>query len=939
MKNSTTNTVSPEEMGNQQGTAIVIALLIMMLLMGFVALAISRTTNETLASSNDAAETRTFEAAQASLEIVTHNFDKKFDGNINPSIADIDSVKLKYPDGFTNEYSFVQTITREKDDTPVVVTGEQFQGLSALRSEWEINSTATNKFNGVEVALKRKFFNDKIPLFQFGAFYEDDLELNRPPLFVFGGRVHSNGNLFITAGGSGIYLNSRVTAAGEIVNDTWKPGGALGSYDLQSNVFVKDASGTSQELITGQASVTCINPTGVNVFASNPNLPYCAKNPNWDSQKTKFQGNLVDNTPTLDLPLAQINLPLIELVKRGKRVGDMANIAGAVTAVTAATADLTIADQERFANKPGIRISMSDSRVKLPGCVGVNLTTKCGVRLDDNLLGSIGYQPLTMADGYKATPLNATRMGINGREIWIKIETVEFNESTNSVDAKDITEDILSLGVTERAPTGSGFSMSDYSSTTDDRSVVNLQRFAIPGPSIPNGGTAYVSNFSVSGGTFNIAVRHTCTSEPNNKSDFDNDCSENNAFSAPFPSSNAASGATKSNEDRFDGQDPIHLKYAVINGQDYAIAPFPIKMFDPREGIPNDSISDADTAFGSNNIPAAGAMSMIDINVGNLRRFLMGDHDGDMPTGTPYALANGGPLTGSAIPESAGWVLYVSDRRGDADFDGEYDMEDVFPDNVLQFNEDVNLSGFLDTDFTDEAVRYNVSVARGRAATSDHSYYRRGVRLVNGTVLPGIYDVATPENTLGFTVSSENGVYVMGNYNATGVGIVTGNAVTPPENYYPNDTANHIPAAVIADAIVVLSNAWTDGNSFRKPFRRSDRVASDTVARFGLISGDPITGTSSQAYSPSGFGPLNGGIHNFKRFLESWSSRRLNYSGSLINLYNSQTNNSAWKCCNVVYSPPVRDWTFDSTFLDPHRLPPGTPFFQVIHLTGFQRVN
>ena len=34
---------------------------------------------------------------------------------------------------------------------------------------------------------------------QFGAFFQDDLELNRPPLFTFNGKIHTNGNLFISS--------------------------------------------------------------------------------------------------------------------------------------------------------------------------------------------------------------------------------------------------------------------------------------------------------------------------------------------------------------------------------------------------------------------------------------------------------------------------------------------------------------------------------------------------------------------------------------------------------------------------------------------------------------------------------------------------------------------------------------------------------------------
>lgn len=85
---------------------------------------------------------------------------------------------------------------------------------------------------------------------------------------------------------------------------------------------------------------------------------------------------------------------------------------------------------------------------------------------------------------------------------------------------------------------------------------------------------------------------------------------------------------------------------------------------------------------------------------------------------------------------------------------------------------------------------------------------------------------------------------------------------------------------------------------------------------------------------------MNGGVHNFKRFLEDWNNNiRLNYSGSLINLYNSHNNNGTFKCCNAVYVPPQRDWVFDSTFININRIPPGTPFFQSLQITGFQRMN
>ena len=42
-----------------------------------------------------------------------------------------------------------------------------------------------------------------------------------------------------------------------------------------------------------------------------------------------------------------------------------------------------------------------------------------------------------------------------------------------------------------------------------------------------------------------------------------------------------------------------------------------------------------------------------------------------------------------------------------------------------------------------------------------------------------------------------------------------------------------------------------------------------------------------------------------------------------------------YKCCNTVYGAPVRDFNFDTDFLDPAKLPPLTPVFRDINALGF----
>jgi hypothetical protein len=260
----------------------------------------------------------------------------------------------------------------------------------------------------------------------------------------------------------------------------------------------------------------------------------------------------------------------------------------------------------------------------------------------------------------------------------------------------------------------------------------------------------------------------------------------------------------------------------------------------------------------------------------------------------------------------------------------------------LQAGEDVNGNGLLDVNYAQEAPKYfgasNVNLIEPDvAAMIDTKYYRRGVRLINGTLLPGIYDSSVAANTKGFTLASENGVYVLGNYNATDVESI--GSPTPADDYNPHDTPNHIPASIAGDSITILSNNWKDSRSFRYPFSLSGRQATDTVIRFAILAGDAISSIEANPNQGGGDPRLTGGVHNFKRFLEDWGANTLSYSGSLINLYNSHNNNGAFKCCTSVYSPPNRNWTFDVSFMDPTRLPPGTPFFQSIQLTGFQRLN
>ncbi len=1028
--------------GNQKGTAIVIALFVLALIGVFVAIALSRTASEAAAVGNETAEGRTFYAAQGGLETMTRNFNKVFETKLNPSLADRALVENGdvipgLSEALGGQYRFVPNLLQTSVPGAVNLPDGPYAGLFAIQDNWRLRTEATDIRSGVQVELTRHILNNRIPIFQFGIFYNDDLELFRPPRFSFGGRVHSNGNFFVSPGTEGIYFDSRVTAADQIVTQTWRNWNQSDSANSQT--WIKNASGAFQQLLPTMGSV--LNTTAGaanNIFefppavpapqsTPNPDLPPSRLNTSFTAQSAVFDGNLQAQVPALRLPLnVGASTDLIEMVKRGKEIanvngGDLFHDnAGILNPVTAANEDSPILRSERFANKTGIRVSLADSKAKLPGCaLGAGVApvpTPCGVRLDGDFAGQLagpiisprGYQPKSMksslasAFDYTATRVNGDRLFNNGREVWIKVETVQTNNVTQAIVTTDITEDILSLGVTEEVPEAplslritnpatynTAFGHSNNGTATapsanitatmpqiaptfpDSRSIIKVQRFSIPGPVIP-GPNNFLISYGAGPTATNVVRRYT-------------------GATVPFITAGCIAGCLPGNtEPAASLENLAHLKQARVNNiADQAIVPFPIEMFDTREGTYFDNIAN----YTAGRVTRNGVMSMVNIDIANLRRFLRGDFNGLFPDAvganpsTPFAISNGNvglractfqvpSPTPCDIPENGGWVLYVSDRRGDGNFDGEYDMEDVYGnspgnDNALQLGEDLDGptvgpagfvprfgAGVLDIKYIDpatgncapspviipancEAPKYADNWFPDRAAISDHLYYRRGVRLINGTTLPGIYSAAVAANTKGFTISSENGIYVQGNYNATGASAPPALGNTPYNQYFPLDTPTHIPASIVADSVTILSNGWNDAQSFSSPYNRANRVATPTQMRFAMISGDTIStrqNAVNQGSSVNGQNE-NGGVHNFKRFLEIWSGVRLDYSGSLINLFTSRNNNGSFKCCNTVYNPPTRNWVFDSTFLDPARIPPGTPFFQYIQTTGFQRTN
>jgi hypothetical protein len=365
---------------------------------------------------------------------------------------------------------------------------------------------------------------------------------------------------------------------------------------------------------------------------------------------------------------------------------------------------------------------------------------------------------------------------------------------------------------------------------------------------------------------------------------------------------------------------------------------WPNVLYDAREGVRRDA-----EPTGQNNPYLGGLMHYVELDVNNLRRWLQGQIGAN----------------GANAQDLTGYVVYFSDRRlnrtapvalGGLET-GEFGWEDFIntdaistPNGVLDPGEDMNGNGLLETYGNAPTVvagsqnplgataRVWTAVSRDIARTNRAIFFRRALKIVNG----GRGNL--PANGLqGLMVASENPVYVQGNYNAPNA---AGNAFGPTGD-------GHVSAAIIADALTFLSNAWNDIVSFNVPHDAAQRNATMTWYRTAIIAGKGLTfphpgsGVGGAAAGNAGdhtdFG-TDGGAHNFIRYIEDWSGQTLNYRGSILSFFTSRQAVGTYKCCDNVYSPPTRGYNFDVEFLTPSLLPPRTPMFRDVNTLTFRQV-
>jgi len=154
----------------------------------------------------------------------------------------------------------------------------------------------------------------------------------------------------------------------------------------------------------------------------------------------------------------------------------------------------------------------------------------------------------------------------------------------------------------------------------------------------------------------------------------------------------------------------------------------------------------------------------------------------------------------------------------------------------------------------------------------------RGVQLTEGEEL---------ESAL--TVVTEGSLYIHGDYN----------------------TDDKVGAAVIADAVNLLSNKW-DGD--KEPGGKLPK-AEATTFNTAIVTGNTLTTQGS----------YNGGMENLPRFHEKWTGKSCTINGSFVCPWASQYADSPWVNGGNYYRAPQRSWFYEQDFNTLANLPPFTP--------------
>ncbi|MGH9490609.1 MAG: PilX N-terminal domain-containing pilus assembly protein [Terriglobales bacterium] len=957
--------IAGRESGIALVTVVMITALFSLMLAGFFLVV----NGEQQIAANARDHTQTFYGAEAGLEKMSSDLAAYFQKHTSPTLAELQSSLTEasdepaisgidypaaggdFPDG---GYSI--TAATPAPGTPGCVqsgglwscpgtiggTGP-LAGLQGVITPLTLSVVAQGVGQS-EVKMSRMVQEVAVPVFEFGIFSNTDLSFFAGEPFNFGGRVHANGNLYLAEQNDTLTLGEKVSTAGQVIttelengcSNNGSSGGDPGANQsgcetYEGTVDVDTAPNTYRALAMNEGSLT-------GALGSSPN-------PNWQHiSLTDYNGNIVSATTggkTLNMALAFSGVSPIEILRR-----------------PLPTDDSTVS-QARLYNQASLIILLSDNPDELPQIAEPNAPNYGlggPVPLDAALVldqpnstlpdtPDTCHAPVAQSSGTTAAP---GYLGSNS-------PAYTNPQGGTSPDFLPAGAPLLG-GYIEILMQDSSGVLHNVTQEIIDQGIASLYA---------GGGATYSSANPPSWAPENSCAYNGQTYYPILEME-----------SLPIGDPDQACAVTQVNVGSR-RRPQYQTTYGPCAGEgdltptDYV----PLNMFDSREGNEGNPSQTPGLALN-------GVMGIMQLNVQNLQKWFAGQITSDSIYGDdgPNALNNGG------------YIVYFSDRRG---------LRLAGSGGVGQNQECATINGSLQCAFygDDGTITAGVNITNGipdpaycetgcmgspgdeqpseelynytaptvpdgltlqgsqdwgawlqsptnsltpwtvvdatEAEDNPPIFFRRALRLVNGQLgnLPPLATADCSSATAGgFTVASENPVYVRGDYNA--------DWAEQSGNFADQGGQCHVPAAVMADAVTVLSGSWSDAESFNSPGDAGGRPASNAAYRMAVLGGtnEPFLRTNSNTAHDFG---TDGGVHNFLRYLEDWSGT-LAYDGSFVEMFHSFQatsvyNDSAYNGNTIVYNPPTRAYQFDTDFNSITTLPPGTPRFTDVNDLSYQQ--
>ena len=329
-------------MEREKGVALITSLMVLLLISAIVVGMCWMVMTDQRLGGNNSSRELAFYGAEAGMEKLTTDVANKFSTEGALTAADITAITAAPPTALPGIQYVNSSGASTYQITPLVPVSNNasilppspYAGMQGLITPFTLTVAAQNIATGAEVKLTRQIQVVAIPVFQFGIYSDSDISFFNGPSFNFGGRTHTNGNLWLAPNTGPLFLGDKVTAVGQIIRTNLENGyagssgstyGGYVSIALAPNPGLTNEPGSQpytnsswRQLAFTEGSVNCCSVYG--------NVSTSLNNPTWSGTVIPaYNGQVQNGVPVLSLTstaLGGITQP-ISLIRRPV-VGELA---------------------------------------------------------------------------------------------------------------------------------------------------------------------------------------------------------------------------------------------------------------------------------------------------------------------------------------------------------------------------------------------------------------------------------------------------------------------------------------------------------------------------------------------------------------------------------------------------------------------------------------